>query len=89
MHFKMTARGMLTAPIKMLSNQSFQPKGTVLAKVPKNSTMITWNATVESRTPMKIQLLNIPRNTFIFSMSRLLISLNTWGAIGGKQDILE
>ena len=82
MHFRMTARGTPIAPIRMLINQSCQLKGTVLAKVPKNSTITAWNATVEATTPMNIQLLSMPWNTFIFSIWRLLISLNTWWGEG-------
>lgn len=69
--------GMLIAPIRTLSNQSCQFRGTVLAKVPRNSTMMIWNATVEKIIPTNIQLLNMPLNTFIFSISRLFISLKT------------
>lgn len=69
---------MLMAPISILSNHNRQLSGTVLAKAPRNCTIITWNMTVETKTAEKIQLLNIPWNTLIFSICRLFISLKTW-----------
>ena len=78
MHFRMTATSKLTDPSNTLSNHNCQLSGTVLAKSPRNSTMITWKATVPTMTPRNIQLSNMPRNMFIFSISRLFILLNTW-----------
>ncbi|MFS7977656.1 hypothetical protein Hanom_Chr10g00906611 [Helianthus anomalus] len=78
MHFKTTAIGMPTNPIPMLSNHRSRSRGTVLAKVPRNSTMMIWKTIVANMTPMNIQLLNIPRKMFIFSISRLFTSLNTY-----------
>ena len=77
MHLRPTARIMLMAPITMQRSQCCQLKGTVLANAPRNSTMITWNPTVAVITATNTQLLNIPLNTFIFSISRLFTSLNT------------
>lgn len=78
MHFRITAMIKLTAPIKMLNSHNSQLSGTVPAKVPKNSTIMAWKVTEETTMIMNIQLLNMSWKTFIFSISRLFISLNTW-----------
>lgn len=77
MHFRRTATSKLTAPIKTLANHNSQLSGTVSANVPKNSIIMTWKVTVETMTIINVQLSKMPLKTFIFSISRLFISLNT------------